>query len=183
MFWDDIKEIKEDLRSIRETMYYEKIKPRLANEEEVTGISQTEHIESQLDQIKELIEKGLLSEDEGNPMNRIHDKLNELLSDEKRNEAVRLATKTLDKFDDYMKNVDKLNMMVNEFKGLVSISRACLADKKALEQTIRDLKVVAEYALSFSNQQFKIDAIYDMLCKEELKKKAPKRKKKVIKEV
>lgn len=28
-----------------------------------------------------------------------------------------------DKFEDYMKNIDKLNMMINEFKGLVAIVR------------------------------------------------------------
>ena len=35
-----------------------------------------------------------------------------------------------DKFDNYMKNIDKLNLLVNEFKGCVSIVRACLHDKK-----------------------------------------------------
>jgi hypothetical protein len=33
--------------------------------------------------------------------------------------------------NDYMKNVDKLNAMINEFKGCVAMSRAALNEKKS----------------------------------------------------
>lgn len=56
----------------------------------------------------------------------LYDKLNEILNDECRLEKVNLCLQTLDKFEDYMKNVDKLNIMVNEIKGIASMTRASL---------------------------------------------------------
>jgi peptidoglycan hydrolase CwlO-like protein len=41
-----------------------------------------------------------------------------------------LTIKTMDKFEDYMKNVDKLNSLVNEFKGCVALARAEIAERK-----------------------------------------------------
>jgi hypothetical protein len=35
-----------------------------------------------------------------------------------------------DKFEDYMKNIDKINQMINEFKGLVAIVRGKAAKKE-----------------------------------------------------
>jgi hypothetical protein len=68
---------------------------------------------------------------ESDSIDRLHDKLNSLLKDEDREEEVRLAIMTLDKFDEYMKNVDKLNAMVNEFKGCVAICRGlCKTQEK-----------------------------------------------------
>lgn len=63
------------------------------------------------------------SEDEFSPFNILMDKVNKLLevsSAEQRLESLLIYS---DKFDDYMKNVDKLNQMINEFKGLVAIVR------------------------------------------------------------
>lgn len=64
---------------------------------------------------------------------RIHDKLNALLADERRLEKVQLAMTVGDKFDDYMKNVDKLNAMVNEIKGVSSMTRASLHSPQILD--------------------------------------------------
>ena len=71
-------------------------------------------------------------------INRIHEKLDELRYDQirydqRRCKQVSLAEKTLEKFEDYMKNVDKLHMMINEFKGCVSIARSALNERKQLD--------------------------------------------------
>jgi len=67
---------------------------------------------------------------------RIHDKLNELLADENRKEQVKLSEKTLDKFENYMKNVDTLNLLINEFKGCVSMARASLSINKETKKPL-----------------------------------------------
>jgi hypothetical protein len=79
----------------------------------------------------------------------IHDKLDSLLNDDTRKDQVKLSEKTLDKFDDYMKNVDKLNVMINEFKGLVAIvrgeSRVYREQNQKLNKKLRDLlRILAE---------------------------------------
>lgn len=81
------------------------------------------------------------SEDEYNSFNKIHDKLSLLLDDEKRLEQVELSRKTLDKFDDYMKNVDKLNMMINEIKGVSAMTRANLHENKSVTEEYFDYKM------------------------------------------
>lgn len=209
MFWDDIREIKQTLNSIRLSMDYEMSRPNIdmnktrklegvITEEHEEEISHLENVEHSLEVIKELIEDTSNNDHLENSFDRIHDKLNMLLSDEKRNHAVELADKTLDKFEDYMKNVDKLNMMVNEFKGLVSVTRACLSDKKELETLLQDIRVVAdrdryigdeikkntEISLSLHSQQFKIDAIYKVLIEDnQLAKKPLREVKKRVKKV
>jgi len=83
--------------------------------------------------IRKCFEETFESEEESNSINRIHDKLNLLIEDERREQKVELALKTLDKFEDYMKNVDKLNNMINEFKGCVSMARSALEERKKLD--------------------------------------------------
>lgn len=73
--------------------------------------------------IRETIKEVFCSPEESIPINRLHDKIDELIVIQGSEDRVEIATKTLDKFDDYMKNFDKLNQMINEFKGLVSIVR------------------------------------------------------------
>lgn len=99
MFWDDIKLIKEWLKTADQ---------RLINLEMNCGAIQD-------------------CEDHLICMNDI---IKELYNDSRREKQVLLAEKTLDKFEDYMKNIDKLNLMINEFKGCISIARAGLKDKK-----------------------------------------------------
>jgi uncharacterized protein YjgD (DUF1641 family) len=113
-----------------------------------------------------------------------------LVEDVNRDRAVVLATKTLDKFDDYMKNVDKLNEMINEFKGCVSAARSALAERKQMDKEIKEMKNVAELShqihhsmVSFieaaetmqERAHFKINAIYSAVCENEEEK--PKKKK------
>ncbi len=43
----------------------------------------------------------------------------------------------LDKFDDYMKNVDKLNEMINEFKGCVSMARGAICENQEKKSPIK----------------------------------------------
>lgn len=203
MFWDDIREIKETLDEIKVNIYYEKCKPASARnmegvitEEHEEEISHFENVEQSLAEIKESLEDIFAFDNSDSVLQRLHDKLNMLLSDEKRKDAIDLATKTLDKFDDYMKNVDKLNLMVNEFKGLISIARACLSEKKEFEVLLDDIRILAESArlnnedskrnakisLSLHDQQFKIDALYDELVLNKQVNKAFVKKKRVKKD-
>lgn len=63
-------------------------------------------------------------------LDRIQDRLETLIGDDASQKRVNLAMVTLDRLADYMQNVDKLNVMINEFKGCVSIARASLPQKK-----------------------------------------------------
>lgn len=73
--------------------------------------------------IRESIEDIFFSEEEYAPFNSLQDKINKLLNVAKYEERLHYSIKVCDKFEDYMKNIDKLNVLVNEFKGLVSIVR------------------------------------------------------------
>lgn len=46
---------------------------------------------------------------------------------------IKIAGRTKDQIEDYMKNVDKLNAMINEFKGCVSIARSAMSERKELD--------------------------------------------------
>jgi len=158
MFWNDIKEIKQWMRHISDRL-------------------------SVLDQYARNT-----TEDEKDAVDRLHDKMDVLINDQKRFAQVALAEKILDKFEDYMKNVDKLNGMINEFKGCVSMSRAAISEKKEmddmrtmLENMIKTFQKYHDYHKSFNNQYFKIDAIHKALCEKEEEKKAAVKKKPVKK--
>jgi hypothetical protein len=86
--------------------------------------------EKEFQDFKESVDTFFFSEDEYSPINRLHDKLDTLLADKNRLEQVSLAESTLDKFEEYMKNVDKLNAMINEFKGCIDLARSVLAERK-----------------------------------------------------
>lgn len=47
--------------------------------------------------------------------------------------------KTNDKIDDYMKNADKLNAMINELKGCVSIARSTMRDRQEWRRKVAEL--------------------------------------------
>ena len=89
-------------------------------------------IESKLIDIHNCIEDNFNSEDEYHILNAIIDKLKILTCDQRRREAVELAEATLDKFELYMKNIDKVHSLTNEFKGCVAIARAAIAERKSL---------------------------------------------------
>jgi|ERR1700743_3235602 hypothetical protein len=79
---------------------------------------------------KEEVEKNEMIEVLAEAIERVDEKLDIIINDSEKSKQIILAEKTLDKFEDYMKNVDKLNSMINEFKGCVSIARAALSEKK-----------------------------------------------------
>jgi hypothetical protein len=120
MFWNDIKEIKEWMVTISARLTEMQMK-HLENKDSEKDL---------LEEIKTTFDDTFCSEDECSSFNRIHDKLDLLINDAKRVKQVDIAEKILDKFEDYMKNVDKLNAMINEFKGCVAMSRATLSEFK-----------------------------------------------------
>lgn len=147
----------------------------------------SDRLESLEDNIREIAES--------DSIDRMHDKLNSLLKDSDREEQVRLAVTTLDKFDDYMKNVDKLNGMINEFKGCVSVARSAIEDRKTLDKQTEETRKLAEISQEIyksmrnfikasetieQRAHFKIDAIYKALC-ENQEEKSPKKSKSVKK--
>ena len=137
MFWDDIKEIKSTLQFFQDKIIeisteLNTVKNLLMKEkcEEAAKTMRFQRIEQTVNDIEDKIDFNICSDEPENLFNQIHDKLRTLTQDEKRQEQVRLAIRTLDKFEDYMKNVDKLNAMINEFKGCVSMARAAFEESK-----------------------------------------------------
>ena len=168
MFWNDIEDIKKTIAEIKERLNH--------------------------------IDRGVIntldvfcSEDEHNSINRLHGKLDELVRDSDRLQEVMVAEKTMDKFEDYMKNVDKLNSMINEFKGCVSMARGAISEGRELSKEVDDMKGVAAIARQIYQSMnsfikagdnieqkafFKIDAIYKEICEYHVKKRRRRRKKK-----
>jgi hypothetical protein len=91
-------------------------------------------VKIRLDEIEDLLRDRMPFDNLKEDMDIILDKVNSLIIDSRRIERVKIAEQTLDKFDDYMKNVDKLNSMINEFKGCVSMARSALAERAVLEK-------------------------------------------------
>ena len=121
----------------------------------------------------ELLDKRLCSIDSG---------LDHLGVDADRQAQVILYETILDKFEDYMKNVEKLNSMINEFKGCVSMARGALEVRKELEeQTTESMMAFIRGTENIKNEYHdKIDAIFEALCKKKEKKKPLKRKMKRV---
>src|SRR5690242_7460427 len=111
MFWNDIKEIKDCLNKITCRI--------VILEEKINDVRKLQEDSDSYDLISEKLDDM--------DIHRIHASLATLVDDEKRVEE--LAQNTFDKFEDYMQNVDKLNMMINEFKGCVAMARASLNEK------------------------------------------------------
>lgn len=74
--------------------------------------------------IREELDNLFCSEEIYCPFGRMRDNIQKLVDMYEADEKVELAVSTLDKFEDYMKNIDRFNAMINEFKGLVSIVRS-----------------------------------------------------------
>lgn len=55
---------------------------------------------------------------------QLHYKVDKIVESVDLEERAIVCRAILDKFDDYMQNVGRLNMMINEFKGLVAIVRS-----------------------------------------------------------
>lgn len=205
MFWNDIADIRKELKQMKRSIdelhcrmfqgpMYCRCKPKMGviTEEHEGEESKLEHLESLVEQLQESFEDWFVSDDEHSPFNKIHDKLTLLVEDENRLDQVALCTKTLDKFEDYMKNVDKLNALINEIKGVASVTRSMLDEKKQFDQTLKEIKELAElakknnessmkyaeYAMGLHNQHFKIDALYRNLVEIQSTRKPRKRVKK-----
>lgn len=138
MFWNNSAELKAWMKRLNDILWridykLEKVMGNTQDNAEMSGVS--EFLDGKLCDLEECIKDAFYSEEEHNPLNRIHDKLNSLIEDSDRQKAVLLAQKTLDKFEDYMKNVDKLNSMVNEFKGCISMARGVLHKDKESKKT------------------------------------------------
>ena len=123
-------------------------------------------------------------EDFQDTLNHINDRVFALTQDQTRQDSVALAEKTLDKFDDYMKNVDKVNNLVNEVKGCSNMARAALQEKKEsseeLSTTIKDLVNQVSLFLAHNNMQIsRLEKSIRRLEKKvkSEKKKSPKKKK------
>lgn len=183
MFWNDLAEIKSRLKNIEQKI---------------------DRDSSMLNTIfLNIRPAGVVTEenefDESVTLSQVNNSLCEVLDTVEAMESKLLSVEVVDKFDDYMKNVDKLNTMVNEVKGCVAVARASLQDRKdydafmeRMDEAIKYVKSCRdeivkskkeaqscmEYSKSLSNQYFKIDAIYRALVEEKPEKKKPGRPKK-----
>jgi hypothetical protein len=86
--------------------------------------------------IKESLEEFFFSEEDYGPFNGLHDKMNQLIEVSRIEDRAQIGLKTCDKVDDYMRNVDKLNAMINEFKGLVAIARSQVKQNQDASETL-----------------------------------------------
>lgn len=175
MWWSDIKEIKDGMSCLSDRL----LEVERNIEFCIRGCSDIKGV------IKESLVEAIESDDEHSTINRIHDKLNSLIEYGDRTESALLSEQTMDKFEEYMKNIDKLNLMINEFKGCVSIARAAIAEGKELAKEVEEMKKITGIAqhiyqcmLSFMQavenskheDHFKIDDIHRAVCKKEIKK-------------
>lgn len=117
----------------------------------------------------------------------IHKKLN-MLFEEKQEINERLDeinyiiidAKTRDRFDDYMKNVDKLNLMINEFKGCVSMARSVLEERKKLNENEEIKGEIADFLQEMRTEMLAFLTAWKIMAEEERKKLAKKKKAKAV---
>ena len=134
-----LNKLKRDIEEIK--LFMGKLVVHFGTEDFENLIENVETIGLNLENIKETIDESLDTTEEYSQINIIQEKLNNLLEDENREEKVRLARATLDKFEDYMKNVDKLNVLVNEIKGIAAMTRASLKSTQAKPKKSKKQKV------------------------------------------
>ena len=156
-------------------------------------------IEENVDQIKEnqIQESNSILSDyrhecQVDTIQRFHEKLNILLADDRIKLSNIENLKMVEKFEDYMKNIDKINSMINEFKGCVAMARASLHDMKQINHVIDSAvkqaveKVMKEtqdrHDMIFEAQKKFYETMFDHMKKENIVKKKssePKRLKKI----
>jgi hypothetical protein len=195
MFWNDIEEIKQWMIQINGSIDCLLRVQAEISETCIKAVPLPKVIENGLNDIKECVSDLLESEDENNSFNRMHDKLDGLLADANRVQSVLMAEKTMDKFEDYMKNVDKVNSMINEFKGCVSMARGAIGEGKELQKEVEGMKSLASISQQIYNSMlsfikaaenmkheahFKMDAIYKVVCCKEDKPKKPRKSSKKL---
>jgi hypothetical protein len=78
-------------------------------------------------------------------LERLHDKIQEIKRPLDLEVRVVRAIEVLDKFEDYMKNIDRLNVMVNEIKGQFSIFRSVQSRTAKRQKDIKHIiSMIAE---------------------------------------
>jgi hypothetical protein len=168
MFWNDIADIKEWMVTISSRLTDLQFKmDGVVQQQEDQKQFVGHHLAVIKDFLIDVLDIDVHDEIAHNSLSLMHQKLNDLLSDHRRREEVELATKTLDKFRDYMKNVDKLNGMINEFKGCVSIARASFEERKKIAQKDLEYNLAVMTAANIlkDETQSKIDYIYENMAK------------------
>jgi hypothetical protein len=186
MWWNDILDVKTELSKLTDRI------SRLTSAViELSNNPKTETFDRKMEDLKEFVITFLSSEEEFSPLNCIHEKLDVLVDDTDRKEEVAIALQTLDKFENYMKNLEKLNMLVNEFKGCVTLARGAIEERKELDKQTEETKKLAQISqeiyrsmASFVNAgknieqvaHFKLNAIYNAVCEPGEKKACEKRK-------
>lgn len=132
MFWHDIKEMKSWMCCLTHQLI------NVQNELAKLKYSPAYCVESENLIMKEWIKEAIIeiffSEEENSRFNNLNDKINKLLEVKKCEDTMAISIQIADKFENYMKNVDKLNQMINEFKGCVAIARSVLLERKNLNQ-------------------------------------------------
>ncbi len=109
--------------------------------------------------LRELLEELDLTE-EFSFANSVKNNLDKLLETHRVEERMESAQKVADKFEDYMKNIDRLNVLVNEFKGVVAMSRAALQEKKEdVEYLATEMK---EVHIRMNDLEKRISARFDI---------------------
>ena len=184
MWWNSYNEVHEELLILKNSLL------RIEQALFVNQVASKNDLKDEIDTLKDTID--IFCNDEYSSIRLINDKLDILIKDEGREQKVELATKTLDKFDDYMKNVDKLNDLVNEFKGCVSLARGALEERRRLSEQEAKTAVLADMTreiqsamMAFINAgdrleekaYFKLNAIYKAVCESNEKKSRKPRKK------
>jgi hypothetical protein len=118
MFWNDKKKTEEkELRDWlnRLTERLTRVESLLVeishNQRSLPGYAAVQSI------IKEALKDVFESEDESNILNVLNDKFDTVILDTDTLRSAITAEKTIDKFDDYLTNVNELKEMMQEFKG------------------------------------------------------------------
>jgi hypothetical protein len=93
-------------------------------------------------------------------INSLDDNVTELKKDKYRIERVQLANETLNKYENYINNIDRLNVMVNELKGCVGIIRANKEDN-CCKIT---MKTICNYIETIDLRLERIDSILLTIC-------------------
>jgi hypothetical protein len=90
------------------------------------------------------------------------------------------------KYEEYMKNVDKLNGMINELKGCAALARSAVVERKKEDAKFSDsmrnmIKSVESLTLKNSEKIKSMDKIIEKIAKKikVCEKKSPKKKKPV----
>ena len=170
MWWNDIKEIKEWM---------------------ITIASRLTNLDVNVDIIKQ-------TQEDANGFNCFSDRLEEM---EEKIDKIRDEFPRFEKLvnpeelvSTYEKHITKIEQMMLEFKGCVSMARSSIAERKELDAELKDMKNVAQIAKDIYNSMhtfiksadnfeqrnyFKLDAIYREICEKTAQK--PKKKGKTVK--